>query len=318
MNDIPSFSPVSRSMTEGVGHETIAYPKLTEFHGHLDDLRLYGRVATGAEFIMLTGPTGAGKSQIVTSYVNQYPVLIGPDGDQRPVVKVNATKGGSFRSFAESILTEVGTRPKARASEETHIREIIRQFKEQKVELLIVDEADRLGGNNVAAEFFRGLLNRTATPIAFAGMASTERLNDNLQLQRRCRGVYRITGFDWFNPEEQRLYRSILKRLEAMMAFKPNGFSLSDTVVARRVSYAAYGLFGHTGLILRKTEEVVRREKDPSKYADGFTLEAMESAYSQLAIGKSDDPDVAIPRNPFGSSPLPETWAPADHTFGDQ
>ena len=182
------------------------------------------------------------------------------------------------------------------------------------------DSSTRLmnaGGNNVAAEFFRGLLNRTGTPIAFAGMASTERLNDNLQLQRRCRGVYRLTGFDWFDPEHQRLYRSILKRLETMMTIKPNGFSLADPGIARRMNYASRGLFGYTGLILRKTEEVVRREKDKSKYADGFTLGAMEAAFSQLVIGRSEDFNVAIPRNPFGSSKLPETWAPADHTFGD-
>jgi hypothetical protein len=298
----------------GVGHSTIIYPKLTKFHGYLDDIRIYGRVKTGAECIMITGPAGAGKSQLAISYCEMHPLQELADGDRRPVVTVEAPERGSHRAFAEGILISLGTRPKARGSEETHLKEIVRQFDLQGVELLIVDEAHHLGGHNkaLAAEFFKGLLNRTGVPIAFLGMASTEHLNDNLQLQRRCRGVYRLGGFDWHDPQDQLMYRSILKQLEAMMAIKPDGFKLSDVPIARRINYASYGLFGHTGLMLRKFEAVAREQN-----LTHFTLDTMQQAYAELAIGKSIDPKVAIPRNPFGSAPLPETWKPASHDFGD-
>jgi hypothetical protein len=236
------------------------------------------------------------------------------DGDRRPVVIVEAPEHGSYRAFAEGILIELGTRPKARGSEETHLKEIVRQFDLQEVDLLIIDEAHHLGGRNkkLAAEFFKGLLNRTGVPIAFLGMASTEHLNDNLQLQRRCRGVYRLGGFDWHDPHDQFMYRSILKQLEAMMVIKPEGFKLSDVAIARKINYASFGLFGHTGILLRKFEAVARERNLTS-----FTLDVMKQAYAELPIGKSTDPAIAIPRNPFGSAPLPEKWKPASHDFGD-
>jgi hypothetical protein len=71
-------------------------------------------------------------------------------------------------------------------------------------------------------------------------------------------------------------------------------------------------LFGHTCLLLRKFEAVAREDNLTS-----ITLDVMKKAYAQLAIGKSADPEIAIPRNPFGSAPLPETWKPASHDFGD-
>jgi len=314
MFESTSLHPSGPAPDTGVGHQTIIYPKLTTFHGYLDDVRIYGRVKTGAECIMITGPAGAGKSQIARSYRDGHPVQELADGDRRPVVIVEAPEQGSYRAFAESILIELGTRPKARGSEETHLKEIVRQFGQQEVELLIVDEAHHLGGRNkkLAAEFFKGLLNRTGVPIAFLGMASTEHLNDNLQLQRRCRGVYRLGGFDWHDPHDQLMYRSILKQLEAMMVIKPEGFKLSDVPIASRINYASYGLFGHTGLLLRKFEAVAREKKLTS-----FALDTMKQAYAELAIGKSTDPEIAIPRNPFGSARLPDTWRPASHDFGD-
>lgn len=289
-------------MTKRIGVDIIPYPRYEEVLEEIDDLRCTGYKATHAAAQLLRGPSGAGKSVLVQRYAAQYPPQQTEDGWIRPVVLATAGKGLT-KPLAESLLAELGDYRPSRGTENEMMRRAQEHLKAQKTELIIFDEVqDAMRGElSEAADFYKRVVNWSICPVLLVGAPqSIQLLKASEYLRGRSRPVIDLKGFDWFDPEQQRIFRRILKTLQGMLPRGIASVDLHSQPVAARLNYGTWGTMRRLTRILEQAEKIARKSR---KIDEGVLAAAYEAFENQ-------EPDDAPKRpNPFLQG-LPKQWNP--------
>jgi hypothetical protein len=286
-----------------IGVNVIPHRWTKEIIDEINDLRESGYTSSHTEGLMLRGPSGVGKSVLIQGYAAANPTKETEDGWVRPVVLVEAPGKGQQKPLAEALLTELGD-PKPTRGTETSMMERAKHFiREQKTELIIIDEVqDAMRGNMYdAGDFFKRILNWGLCPLLLVGLPhAIDLLKANEQLRRRCRPDIEMKPFDWFEPDQKRLFRQILKTFESMLPEGIKSCGFSDEPVAARFNYGSWGTIGRLTRWLRRVETLARR--DPKKQ---ITLDMLAKAYESF---QRQEPEHERRLNPFSMKELPERW----------
>jgi type II secretory pathway predicted ATPase ExeA len=210
--------------------------------------------------MIVTGPTGAGKSTLVKSYRDRYPqeeVEVEEDGEifniQR-VVYVSTPSPARITELAGRILESMGD-PLAwhrdtLGERRARIKEL---FGKCGVEMLIVDELqhfiNRDGKRKVlltVTDWFKDLIKETGVACVFVGLPEAEEvLKANPQLARLFGDPYTIAPFEWDEKRPATIleFRTLLHDIEAMLPLKEASY-LSATELAYNCYQACGGVFG--------------------------------------------------------------------------
>jgi len=269
----------------------------------IDDLRTDGYTTTHAEAQMLRGPSGVGKSVLIQGYADDNPPKETEDGWVRPIVIVEAPGKGKSKPLAEALLTKLGDPRPSRGTETAMMERAKHLIREQKTELIIFDEVqDAMRGDMYdAADFFKHILNWGLCPVLLVGLPhAVDLLKANEQLRRRCRPDIEMKPFDWFEAEQKRVFRQILKTFQGMMSGEVKSFRFEEEPVAARFNYGTWGTMGRITRLLRKVDQLAKRE--PQKK---ITYEMLGKAYESF---QRQEPEHLRRRNPFKLERLPERW----------
>jgi type II secretory pathway predicted ATPase ExeA len=208
--------------------------------------------------MIVTGPTGAGKSTLVKSYGDRYPQEeVEEDGEifyiQR-VVYVSTPSPARITELAGRILESMGD-PLAwhrdtLGERRARIKEV---FGKCGVEMLIVDELqhfiNRDGKRKVlltVTDWFKDLIKETGVACVFVGLPEAEEvLKANPQLARLFGDPYTIAPFEWDEKRPATIleFRTLLQDIEAMLPLK-EASDLSAPETAYRCYQACGGVFG--------------------------------------------------------------------------
>ncbi len=207
--------------------------------------------------MIVTGPTGAGKSTLVRSYRDMFPEeVIEVDGEimyARRVLYVSTPSPARIGDLETVILKLCGDPIPWKGTVGEKRMRIKRLFKKLHVELLIVDEIQHFihkdGHRKVlltVTDWFKDLIKDTGVACVFVGLPEGEEvLKANLQLGRLFGDPYTITPFKWDLSHHETVYEfmALLQDIEDMLPFKEPS-NLSYPELAQKCYLACGGIFG--------------------------------------------------------------------------
>jgi hypothetical protein len=244
-----------------------------------------------AEGFIITAPAGAGKTTLINYYVERFPPVEREDRTTIPVLVVETPAAPTAKSLVETIQIALsGTIVKG--STEFQTKRIYTLLKEQKVELLIIDEIQHFVDRRHAAEtvkvtdWLKSFINRAKIPVVIFGLhRGLQILELNEQLRRRFSARYFMRPFDFSDADQQKGFRAVLKSMGDGLPFacKP---SIHDFNLAKRFHYASNGLFDYIVKIIDAAVEYAEKhnlvEMNQGVFAEAFKDSVWNDAPDEL------------------------------------
>ncbi|HEY0070340.1 MAG TPA: TniB family NTP-binding protein, partial [Chloroflexia bacterium] len=231
--------------------------------------------------MIVTGPTGAGKSTLVKSYRDKYPPKDVEVEDEiwaiQRAVYVSTPSPARIMDLAARVLEALGDPTPWKGTLGEKRAQIKALFKKCRVEILIVDELQHFinkdGKRKVlltVSDWFKDLIKDTGVACVFVGLPEAEDvLLANPQLARLFGDPYAITPFKWDikEPETIQEFRTLLQDIEALLPLtEPSNLSVPDTA---HLCYQACG--GVLGLLMKLIRsaaiQALKTDKEHLDYA---------------------------------------------------
>ena len=251
--------------------------------------------------LLMTGPSGFGKSTILEHYHELFPRMAESTRTRIPVLYVTTPASPTVKSMAEAILVALGDPMARRGSAEEKTFRIYQLLKACQVELLLIDEfqhfcyAHSIVEFRSIADWLKNVISLTGLGVILCGLPEAEMvIQSNEQLARRFSSKYAFTPFKQDLEDDFKEFRGILKAFEGAMPLAAEA-PLYEANLARRFIIASNGLLDYVRKVLEgalaAAAETQRKTLDMDLYAAGFRNEVW-----------SDVPDRLNPFHP--TSPL--------------
>lgn len=206
--------------------------------------------------LLITGPSGVGKSTVVKAYQSLFQREHQPGRTYIPVLRVSVPPSPTSRSLAGAILLALGQKNAHRGTAPEKTDKIYELFPPCGVEMLLFDEfhhlfyAPTLNAFRDVTDWLKNFLEATKVGMAGCGLSAAEAVvNSNEQLARRFSARIPITPFAFDQTEDFQEFRGILKAFESLLPL-PVEVPLYEANLARRFHVGSYGLLDYVVKIL--------------------------------------------------------------------
>lgn len=305
--------PLADTRLEPLKELHVEYDALHRATDKIDSLRRNGRIDSKARCATLSGPTGAGKTRLIDTYVEECNAGAAAEGiDIPPVRKFLVPAKCSPTNLNALMLNALGAPVVNRERVTDATLRVCNGIAEDGWELIILDEAQHLIRHGTpkdvyqVADHVKTLLDAAKCPILLVGLDNLHAIFDgNPQLKRRTKSRITIPAFDWKKAEQRNEFRAILREFDEVLPFKRRS-GLDDPELAARLNYASGGVIGQVARILIDASEI-----GLAQGAQSLTRKALAEAYNDYRLSGE-----GRKFNPFGSKPLPDDWRPRDDDYG--
>jgi hypothetical protein len=196
---------------------------------------------------VLAGESRAGKSYAARRYMKEFLPIVGEGGMSFPVLYVDIPIDGQ-RAMLESLADALALKFSLRVNTPGLVTMILKGLKQQKVELLILDEVNTIvhpsnkRGISYALNLFRKILNECRLNIVCIGLEETyDLLAADPQLTGRGGLPCEIVRpYSWASEEEQMLFRLLCDEFDRLLPFT-NRSNLKSVWFAHRLFYSSKG-----------------------------------------------------------------------------
>jgi len=242
--------------------------------------------------LLITGPSGFGKTTILQHYLELFPRVVELNHTRIPVLYVTTPASPTVKSMAEAILVALGDPIARRGSAEEKTFRIYQLLQACQVELLMIDEFQHFCYAHSIVEFrsitdwLKNVISLTGMGVVLCGLPEAEMvIQSNEQLARRFSTKYALTPFDVAQEGEFKEFRGILKSFQAAIPL-PTEEPLYEANLARRFLIASNGLLDYVRKILEGAVEVAgdaqRDSLDIDLYAAGFRKQVWSDVPDRL------------------------------------
>jgi len=235
----------------------IKYPRLKEILGNVDESRRLAEIMDEPPCLIITGPSGAGKTTISRYFREAFPRRSTKEGTIVPVLTATIPCPASVKSLATSLLDGLGDPIPDKGSVVSQTLRLYKLMEACKVELVLLDEfqhiidRDSLKVLYTAADWLKNFVNRTKKPVILMGMPGADRILDaNDQLERRFSSRITLEPFGWGEKKQIEDFRKFLKVLDEKLPFDTRS-QLSSWEMALRIHYATGGVVGKVMALVR-------------------------------------------------------------------
>lgn len=183
-------------------------------------------------FEMLIGPSRSGKTEILAAIARDYPSGR-TDGLLRiPVLIVEVPSGGGTRGLTEAVIEALGLQANPSARPIVLRRQMIRQLKLAKVQVILFDEASHLmeKGSRIvveaASDWFKALQKDVENiGIVMSGVPRLKRLLENVQLRNRMHAPLILAPYRYDVTTQRKAFASCVHGFWEV--FESRGYSLA-------------------------------------------------------------------------------------------
>lgn len=223
--------------------------RLTELH---QARKTYGKGGG----MLIFGPSGVGKTILVSSYMKKHERRSSLQGTHIPVLYVTVPAAPTAKALAETILISLGYPKAHRGTGPQKTSTIYEFFQHCSVEMLILDEfqhlfyAPTLSHFREVTDWLKNLISLTEVAIVGCGLPESQAVvNANEQLARRFSAHFSLSPFSIEDEGDFKEFRGILKLLQAQI---PISFKtpLYEANMARRCQMASHGLIDYMRKVL--------------------------------------------------------------------
>jgi hypothetical protein len=247
-------------------------------------------VAAEPQCLLMIGPTGAGKTTLISSYTQKYPVIEDENGFRYPVLQATLPSPASERNLATALLYALGDPLAGKGTTGLMTLRLIKLLMDCQVELLILDELQHFVDRDSqkvlqnASNWLKTLLKETKVACVLVGLQgeAEQVVNINPQLARLFGDPLILSPFVWDEniPSTILEFRTFLADLEPLLPLaEPTNLQRRD--LAQRIFVASEGLISYLmALIRRATQLALQLGKE---YLDE---ELLAEAFAQRLAGK--------------------------------
>lgn len=247
---------------------------------HIAELHLHSQSNTVGGGLLVTGPSGVGKTTILQHYLEQFPRIKEQQKTRIPVLYVVIPSSPTVKSFTESILLALGDPMARRGSAEEKTFRIFQLLKACEVEILLIDESQHFYYAHTVVEFRRvtdwlkNMISISGLAVVMFGLEESEIvIFSNEQLARRFSTRLAISPFDLNDEDDFREFRASLKGFQEVLPIRVEE-PLYGANLARRFLIGSNGLLDYVRKILEGAVVVAGRagleSLDLTTYAAGF------------------------------------------------
>lgn len=264
----------------------IRYPRFNELY---DDIGLCQELSctTGEPQCMaLEGPTGVGKSTLVTTYAEAFPRYETATGIKVPVFYVETPSPVTVKGMAARMLEALGD-PAAHHGPLWSMNSRLIYFLGEAcaVRLVILDDFHHLIDQRThriletVSDWLKVLIKETRVPFLVVGTEGQVRqiLQTNDQLSRLFAVQETLTPFPWDETDYEvvKSFAAFVKYIEQSLAL-PFSDELPRQELLRRLHYASSGVVGHLMNLLHWAAALARRDGGQS-----LTLATLSRAFTK-------------------------------------
>jgi hypothetical protein len=247
----------------------------------------------------LVGPTGAGKTVPLEQYAARFPKEECDGKTIRKVVYVSLIPRSDFKSAAVEILSALGIWAVDNFKYTKLLTLVVWHLREQKVELLIIDEFQHCveGVTNKraweGADLVKEILDKARCQVLCAGLSEAADATEvNPQLARRSSGTFYLLPYSWENKQDREDFQAAMAEADRRLPFKRRaGLDMGEMLNALHI--AGDGWFPKAMDLIKHTAECVIDDGGPSPV---ITMASLYDFYKQW---KRVGDDV----NPFKEHP---------------
>jgi len=275
-----AFIPIDVAASFSLRKTLLTHQRFIKVITHIAELHLHSQSNTVGGGLLVTGPSGVGKTTILQHYLEQFPRVRDQQKTRIPVLYVVIPSSPTVKSFTESILLALGDPMARRGSAEEKTFRIFQLLKACEVEILLIDESQHFYYAHSVVEFRRvtdwlkNMISISGLAVVMFGLEETEMvIFSNEQLARRFSSRLAISPFDLNDADDFKEFRAALKGFQEVLPIKVEE-PLHGANLARRFWIASNGLLDYVRKILEGAIVVAGRagleHLDLLTYAAGF------------------------------------------------
>ena len=311
------------AISAGFRAQYMEYDRLKHIKEDLRMLVARDNSASEGGVMTLLGASGSGKTQLINSFVADYPRQKhaishpGPEGrkaDRATVVVVNMPDTGvkSVLQATYEALTEVELKDARRYDLESDIGYYAA---EQQTKLIIFEEGHETSVDETSrtvravARLLKRFSKRATFSMLIVGTeAAADIVLSNRELHRRHLGFHTIKPMDWNDRRDQAFFMKLLKTWDKLLqeGFAPSG--LGNPELAAKIALASGGVIGWAALLLERAGYLAARDVVAGR-TDRITEPHLQAAH-QLLGAPGPNPFVGEDGKPPMEPIVPPPAAP--------
>lgn len=238
----------------------IWYPRMTTIFEAIRTCHDLNPVSAEPQCLMLTGPTGVGKSTLLNSYAALYPSVMLAEVTRSPLLKVTVPAKATIRNFITRLLVGVGDPLADKGTVGSMELRLLHLMAVCQVEVLMVDDLQHFVDRDSErvlhdiSNWLKNLVKATGVTCVIAGLPEAEAvLSANPQLGRLFGDPHCLHPFTWDNqhPETIQEFRTFLKTLESLLPL-PQPSHLASMETAWRCFVASGGCMAYVMNLVRR------------------------------------------------------------------
>lgn len=278
-------------MVDTIRKDIIMHPRFKGALHKIERIQERSKEHCRAEGLLITGPSGAGKTTLIEYVKSKHPSYEAKDRYIIPVLVIDTPPVPSVKGVVGEIQLKLsGTI--VGGTTEFQTKRVCTLIKEMGVELIVIDEfqhfVDRRLMNEFgkAADWLKSLINAVNVPVVIFGLPQcVEVLEINEQLRRRFSARYDIKPFGFDTKDQRSEFKGVLKGIQASLPVSCREDLYANNLV-RRFHFASNGIFDYLVKIIDRSLEIADEQEmtvlEWSMFAQAFEEEVWNEVPEQL------------------------------------